>query len=265
MLKKRLIPVLYLRNGFLVRSELFRIHQNLGNPVAQVHRYNDWMVDELIYIDITPDDHYDTQRTDRGGLDGQPVKSIEDIITIISRCCFMPLTIGGKIRTLEDIRRRLSLGADKITLNTQALDDPDFITRAAHEFGSQAIVVSIDALRHPDGRLEVMRRFGSEPTGLSPADWAAEAERHGAGEIFLNSIDRDGGAKGYDVPLVADVVRATGIPVIACGGAGRYQDFTAVLRETGAAAAAAGNIFNFKELAYPLAKRQLKKDSIDVR
>jgi cyclase len=265
MLKQRLIPVLFLRHGFLVRSERFAIHQNLGNPVAQVERYNAWDVDELLYIDITPDAHYDTQRADLGGLGGAMPSTPGEIIDIVARKCFMPLTFGGKIRTLDDIRERISRGADKVTINSQALAEPDFITRAAHKFGSQAIVVSIDVLRHGDGRPEVMSGMGRVPTGRDPAAWAHEAETRGAGEIFLNSIDRDGTANGYDLELIQGVVAATRLPVIACGGVGRYEDFAAVLTRTGAAAAAAGNIFHFRELAYPLAKRHLKKGGINVR
>jgi cyclase len=265
MLKQRLIPVLFLRHGFLVRSERFAVHQNLGNPVAQVERYNAWDVDELVYIDITPDGHYDTQRADLGGLGGAMPASPVEIIDIVARKCFMPLTFGGKIRTLEDIRARMSRGADKVTLNTQALADPAFISRAAHEYGSQAIVVSVDVLRHGDRRCEVMSGMGKVPTGRTPEAWAEEVERLGAGEIFLNSVDRDGTATGYDLDLIRSVVAATRLPVIACGGVGRYEDFAAVLTETGAAAAAAGNIFHFRELAYPLAKRQLKKSGVNVR
>lgn len=265
MLKTRLIPVLFLKHGFLVRSERFEVHQNLGNPAAQVERYNAWDVDELVYIDITPDGHYDTQRADLGGLDGATPARLDDIIALVARKCFMPLTVGGGIRSLEDIRRRLALGADKITINSQALAAPHFVTEAAREFGSQAIVLSIDARRHPDGRLEVMGERGQKSTGRAPEAWAREGAERGAGEILLNSVDRDGMATGYDLDLVRRVVAATTVPVIACGGAGHYEDFAAALSEGGAAAAAAGNIFHFKELAYPLAKRQLRQAGLNLR
>ncbi len=263
MLKNRLIAVLYLKNGFLVRSEGFDLHQRLGNPVAQVTRYNAWDVDELIYIDISRQRDYDLNRDDLGGV--KNARSIEEIIPIVAKKCFMPLTFGGWIRTLEDIRVRMSLGSDKVTINTQALADPEFITAAAEKFGSQAIVVSIDVLRHGDGSHEVFSGWGKEATGRSPEDWAREAEERGAGEIFLNSIDRDGSAGGYDLELIRKVTAVTNIPVIACGGVGRHVHFKEGLLEGGASAVAAGNIFNFKEMAYVLAKRYLRKEGLNVR
>lgn len=265
MLKNRLIPVLFLRNGYLVRSEAFSIHQNLGNLVAQVGRYNTWDVDELIYIDISERSDYDAARTDLGDMHGITVRDIEDVIRIVSERCFMPLTFGGGIRTLEDARRRFAFGADKITINSQALRQPEFITAVAKEFGSQAVVVSIDARLLPEQGHLVFTSWGREPTGRKPADWAHEAQERGAGEVLINSIDRDGKATGYDLALVRSVVEATTIPVIACGGAGSYEHFAAAIREGGASAAAAGNIFNFKELAYPLAKRHLKKAGLNFR
>jgi len=262
MLKNRLIPVLFLKHGFLVRSEEFRIHQNLGNPVTQVERYNAWDADELIYIDITPDDCYDRGRDD---MSIKNPNNLFDIISLVAKKCFMPLTFGGKIRTLEDIRQRMALGADKVTINTKALEYPSFISEAAKHFGSQAIIVSIDALRHDDGSLEVFKSLGKIPTGRKPEEWAREAAERGAGEIFINSIDRDGMAEGYDIEYIQKVVESTNIPVIACGGAGHNKHFVESLLKGGASAAAAGNIFHFKEMSYILAKRALKKMDINVR
>lgn len=263
MLKNRLIPVLFLRNGYLVRSEGFTLHQNIGNPVAQVQRYNAWDVDELIYIDITRDGSHDNQRSDLGGIQGAP-KTIGEIIQVVAAKCFMPLTFGGGIRTLEDARRRFELGADKVTINSQALSEPAFITALAREFGSQAVVVSIDAKQALEG-CRVFDEWGSHDTGLTPQGWAHEAQERGAGEILINSIDRDGKADGYDLELISTVVQATRIPVIACGGVGNYDHFGQVIVEAGAAAAAAGNIFHFKELAYPMAKRHLEKVGLNFR
>ncbi|MBU1040852.1 MAG: imidazole glycerol phosphate synthase cyclase subunit [Proteobacteria bacterium] len=264
MLKHRLIPVLFLKDGFLVRSESFTVHQNIGNPVAQVERYNSWNVDELIYIDISEVNVYSAKRCDMGNAQDLPA-NVSELVSIVARRCFMPLSFGGGIRTLEEIRARLSLGADKVTLNTLAVEDPEFITAAAHRFGSQAIIVSIDVKRHDDDSLEVYSDRGTRATGLSPDVWAQEAERRGAGEILLNSITRDGKAAGYDLDLVRRVVTATGIPVIACGGAGSYSDFAEAVTRGGASAAAAGNIFHFKELAYPLAKKHLKSAGLNFR
>ena len=142
MLKNRLIPVLFLKNGFLVRSELFSNHQKLGNPYAQVTRYNDWDVDELIYLDITREGNYEN-RSDLG--DVKNLKTFEEIIKEVSSKCFMPLTFGGGIKTIDDARSRFELGSDKITINSQAIKDPNFITQLAEEFGSQAIILSIDS------------------------------------------------------------------------------------------------------------------------
>ena len=167
----------------------------------------------------------------------------------------MPLTFGGRIRTLEDIAERISAGADKVSINSAALSDPSFIGQASRRFGSQCIVVSIDTLRHPDGRYEVYGGDGKISTGRHPADWACEAAKLGAGEILLNSIDRDGSALGYDLDLVRSVTAAAGVPVIACGGVGTYEHFAAGITAGGASAVAAANIFHFFELSYPMAKQ----------
>ncbi len=264
MLKNRVIPVLFLKHGWLVRSELFSIHQNLGNPTAQVARYSAWDVDELIYIDITPDDTYDIRRDDLGGSGFSNPDNFLDIVKLVASQCFMPLTVGGKIRTLEDARVRLRSGADKITLNTASLADPGFVTACAREFGSQAVVVSVDA-REVNGRHEVFAGLGRQPTGRDPVDWCREVESCGAGEILLNSIDKDGIATGYDLALLSRVAEAVTIPVIALGGVGDFEHFAKGILEGGAQAVAAGNIFHFKEHSYPLAKRYLKRRGINVR
>jgi cyclase len=265
MLKTRVIPVLFLKRGFLVRSELFTTHQNLGNPTTQVSRFNTWNVDELIYIDITPDGIYDIQRDDLGGAGFSNPNNFLDIVKLVATQCFMPLTVGGKIRTLEDARLRLRLGADKITLNTAALANPGLITTCAEEFGSQAVVLSIDVRRHDDGRYEVFSDLGARARGRDPVAWCREGQDRGAGEILLNAIHRDGVATGYDIALLKSVVDAVEIPVIALGGVGDYEHLAQGVTEGGAQAVAAGNIFNFKEHSYPLAKRYLRQRGIDVR
>jgi cyclase len=262
VLKTRLIPCLLLKNGLLVRSEEFSFHQIVGNPIHQVERFNAWTVDELIYIDITREGGYDMRRDDH------KIKSHGDLLGIIeavSKTCFMPLTFGGGIRDVDEIRARLAHGADKVTINTQAVETPEFITEAAEIFGSQAIVVSIDARRHDDGSHEVFTGWGKKATGLAPAEWAAEAERRGAGEIFLNSIDRDGMAGGYDVELIRSVTAATGIPVIACGGVGKFEHFAPGVFEGGASAVSAANIFHFTEHSTQRAKKTLAEAGIPVR
>lgn len=262
MLKKRLIPCLFLKNGFLVRSEKFNQHQLLGNAVHQVDRFNAWNVDELIYIDITQDDEYDI------GRDDMKVKGNNDILQIldcVAKSCFMPLTFGGRIRTMQDIHERVSRGADKVTINTQALKQPGFITEASRIFGSQAIIVSIDVLLTESGQREVVIDHGRELTGLDPVKWALEAERLGAGEIFLNSVDRDGTGDGYDIELITMVAEAVSIPVIACGGVGHFKHFAKGIIDGHADAVAAGNIFHFTELSANQARKALLKAGVDVR
>lgn len=262
MLKKRLIPCLFLKNGFLVRSERFTNHQYLGNALHQVERFNAWAVDELIYIDITTDDSYDV------GRDDLKIKSEDGalgILEVVAKGCFMPLTFGGRINTVQDISDRVKRGADKVTINSQALRNPDFISESARIFGSQCIIVSIDVATNANGEYEVMSSGGKLPTGKRPIDWAKEAEKLGAGEIFLNSVDRDGTGKGYDLTLTREVADALSIPVIACGGVGNFEDFGLAIRDGHADAAAAGNIFHFTELSAKKARKTLIKMGIDVR
>jgi len=243
MARPRLIPVLLLKHGVLVRSQAFRTHQVIGNPMSTVKRLSDWNVDELILLDISSDDFHDLRRDDiQQRYQGT---SAIDVLREVSKVCFMPLAFGGKISTLDDIQQRLAAGADKVVINTAAVDNPQFIKAASNRFGAQCIVVSIDAVRHPDGAAEVYTAFGKRPTGRDPADWAREVAQLGAGEIFLNSIDRDGAATGYDLDLVARVASAVEIPVIACGGVGSYEDFAEGITKGGASAVAAANIFHF--------------------
>jgi len=262
VLKHRLIPVLLLQHGLLVRSELFKIHQVIGNPIHEVERYNEWTVDELVYLDITTEsEHYDLRRND------QKVRDLTDPIGIlehVARTCFMPLTWGGRIRSLDDMRARIARGADKVTVNTEAVRDPELITRGARVFGSQAIVVSIDVKRTEDGTPEVYVDGGSRPTGMHAAEWAREAEARGAGEILLQSIDKDGTGKGYDLELIHDVATSTNVPVVACSGVGTWEHFAQGI-EAGASAVAAANIFHFHELSDRNAKRAMRKHGIEVR
>jgi len=262
VLKTRLIPCLLLKNGLLVRSEEFTFHQIVGNPISQVDRFSSWSVDELIYIDITREGENDMRRDDHKI---KVKRDLVDIIEDVSRSCFMPLTFGGGIRTLDDIRARLAHGADKVTINTMAFEHPEFITDAARLFGSQAIVVSVDVRRHAEGEWEVHTRWGREATGRSVESWVREAEASGAGEIFLNSIDRDGMGTGYDIELVKTVTRATRIPVIACGGVGKFQHLAEGALAGGASAVCAANIFHYTEHSTIRAKQVLLEAGVDVR
>ena len=260
-LKTRLIPVLLLQNGLLVRSEQFSIHQALGNPFHEVQRFNQWNVDELIYLDISRGESYDLRRDDH------KIKGLEDplsILDFVSRTCFMPLTWGGRITSVERMRDIFRRGADKVTINSAAVRTPELIEQASRAFGAQAIVVSIDVRRDADGRCEVMIDGGRTATGLDPTEWAATVERLGAGEILLQSIDRDGTGTGYDLDLISAVAHATQVPVIACSGVGDYTQYAAGIR-AGASAVAAANIWHFKELSDRGGKRALAKAGIDVR
>lgn len=262
--RPRLIPVLLLKHGVIVRSQLFKVHQVIGNPMSTVERYSQWNVDELVVLDISRGgEGHDLRRDDLHQT--YAGNTAIDVLREIAKVCFMPLTFGGQIRTLADIEARLAAGADKIAINTAALADPEFISASARRFGAQCVVVSIDALRHPDGRLEVLADGARRATGRSPASWAREAASRGAGEIFLNSVDRDGSGLGYDIDLIRAVTDGLSIPVVACGGVGRYEHFAPGITAGGAAAVAAANIFHFFELSYSHAKRACRDAGVPLR
>lgn len=261
MKKKRLIPVLLLKNGFLVQSKLFKRYQNLGNPVTSVKRLSDWAADELIYLDITRDSLYDMHRHDLGHPNRD---NIIDIISDAANECYMPVTIGGGIRNLKDIALRLANGADKVSINTRAFEEPFFIKKASKEFGSQCIVVSID-VKNTDAEYEVFVNGGQNPISLNPVDWAKRVEEYGAGEILLNSIDRDGSGTGYDIELLTSICAAVSIPVIACGGVGEWAHFAEALEKTNVDAVAAANIFQYTDQSVYLAKKYLFEQGYNVR
>lgn len=261
MLKRRLIPVLYIKNGFIVRSEDFAYHQNIGNVINEASRYNDWDVDELIYIDISREKIYDLRRDD---LKVKSSHSIDTIVKSISKVCFMPLTFGGGIRSIEDVTLRIQNGADKVVLNTGAYISPELIRIVSHKYGAQSVVISVD-YRLIENVPIVFTEFGQKNTNTSVFDWIRECEQLGAGEIFLNAIERDGKALGYDIETIGNVVASTRLPVIGCGGAGEMNDFIEVAKLTNVSAIAAGNIFHFTERSYPRAKQLLKREGISVR
>lgn len=261
MLKVRLIPVLYIKNGLIVRSEGFSYHQNIGNVINEAHRYNEWNVDELIYIDISRTNDYDLRRDDHKI---KSVSTISEIIQSISKVCFMPLTFGGGIRTLHDVDIRIKNGADKITLNRGALENPNLIKDVAIKYGTQCVVISID-YKIINNTPIVFSDFGQKNTGINIYDWIKEVESLGAGEIFVNSIERDGKGNGYDIETIGQVVEKTKVPVIACGGAADEYDFVDLAKATKVSGIAAGNMFHFTEQSYPRSKKALLNHKINVR
>jgi cyclase len=261
MIKTRLITVLFLMNGLIVRSEGFRQFKVIGNPINELRRYSEWQVDELAYIDITRAGGHDQRRDDHAVRTGG---GTVDILREISRSSFMPLLFGGRITSLAEVDQLFQNGADKVLINSSAYRSPALITTVAEKYGRQAMVVGIDVKREGTTAAVYIDQ-GRTRLDVGLAEWAREVERLGAGEVFLNSIDRDGAATGFDVEAIRQVVGAVDIPVIACGGAGTFEDFLVAARDAGASAVAAGNIFHFTEHAYPRAKRFLRDRGVNVR
>jgi cyclase len=261
MLKKRIIPVLLLKNGFLVQSKGFRRFQNIGNPVSAVARLSEWGADELIYLDISRSCEHDMRRDDLGHANRD---NIWDILLDVAGVTFMPVTVGGNVRSMQDILQRLQFGADKVAVNTILQTDPQLVSSAAREFGSQCIVASIDVKSTSDGPRAFVSR-GSENTGCRPLEWARRAEDLGAGEILLNSIDRDGMRTGYDLDLLSEVSDGVSVPVIAQGGVGEWSHMAQALEQTSVSAVAAANIFHYYDQSVYLAKEYLFDRGFPVR
>lgn len=251
MLKVRVMPTLLFKDSVLVKGRQFDSWRSIGSAMQAVKVYNLREVDELLFIDIM---------ATRAGR-----RPDFELIDELADECFMPLTVAGGIRTTDDVQHLLKVGADKVAINTAAVETPALIREIAERFGSQCIVASIDVRRHTDGSHEVWTRSGTSPTKRDPVDLARELEGLGAGEILLTSIDRDGTMSGYDVDITASVTSAVSIPVIASGGAGRYADMDAVLSEGGAAAVAAASMFHFTEQTPMEAKKFLAEHGHRVR
>lgn len=258
-MRKRLIPCIFLKNGLIIRSEKFKTHQIIGNALEEVSRYNDWAVDEIIYIDISTEEKYDLRRDDLKVKDD--FKTKYDLVKEISKVCFVPLGFGGGIRTIEDIRNVLNNGADKVILNTILFTNDKFLPEAAGIFGNQALVACVDY--REDGF--VYYTSGTINSQINVLDWCQALESKGIGEIVLNNIDRDGTAEGYDTKTIKEVVDNTNVPIVALAGAGDYFDFVDCFEEANPSAVAAGNIFHFKELSYHYGKKALLDANIDVR
>jgi cyclase len=254
MLAKRIIPCLDVDQGRVVKGTNFVNLRDAGDPVQVAARYEAEGADELVFLDIT------------ASHQGRDI--LLDVVRRTAEVCFMPLTVGGGIRNLDDIRSLLNAGADKVSINSAAVRDPDFVHRAARRFGRQCIVVNIDPKRVVrDGRevWEVHINGGRVPTGLEAVTWAREVERLGAGEIVLTSMDADGTKNGYDLPMTRAVADAVEVPLVASGGAGSPDHLRAVLTEGGASAALAASIFHYREHSIPDTKEYLAKHGVTVR
>ena len=256
MLAKRVIPCLDVHDGKVTRGVQFGVAEkgglrNVGDPVELAMRYNEQGADEMVFFDITATAH------GRG--------TMVDVIKRAADQCFMPLTVGGGIRSVDDMYTMLRAGADKISINSSALARPELIREGAEKFGSQCIVVSLDAKQVAPEKWEVFSHGGRKPTGLDAVEWAKRAVALGAGEIVLNSIDADGTKAGFDLAITRRISESVGVPVVASGGAGRLEHLADVLLEGKADAVLAASIFHFGEFTVSEVKRFLAAKGIPVR
>lgn len=251
MLKVRIIPCLDVKDGRVVKGVNFVRLRDAGDPVEQAILYDKAGADELCFLDIT------ASHENRGIL--------LDVVRKTAEACFMPLTVGGGVRTLEDIRALLLAGADKVSINTEAVKRPEFVREAAEKFGSQCIVAAIDAKETAPGRFEVFTHGGRNATGIDAVSHARKLAAYGAGEILLTSMDRDGTKAGYNLALTRAVADAVGVPVIASGGAGTLDHLVAGVRDGHASAVLAASIFHFAETTIAAAKAKLAAAGLPVR
>lgn len=240
-----------LRNGRCVKGTGFGNYRDVGHPVTAAKVYEAQGADELLFLDIeASNDNRDT---------------LLELVSLTATQCFMPLAVGGGVRTVEDIRRLLGSGADKVTVNSAAVADPTLITQGAREFGSQCMVVSIDHRSGESGKQEVFARNGSEPTGMEPVEWALRVQELGAGEILLTSIEREGTRDGFDLETIAEVADAVNIPVIAAGGAGELKHLVSAVEVGHASAVAVASLFHFTDQSVIKAHSYMKQAGLDVR
>lgn len=248
---KRIIPCLDVKDGRVVKGVNFVDFCDAGDPVEAAKFYNESMADELVFLDIT------ASAEDRN--------TMLDVVRRTAEQVFIPLTVGGGIRTIDDFRTILAAGADKISINSAALKRPELINEAAERFGSQCVVVAIDAKRRENGGFDAYINGGRVNMGIDVVEWAKEAERRGAGEILLTSMDCDGVKNGYDIELTKAVSSAVNIPVIASGGAGKMEHFYDAFTEGGADGALAASLFHFREIEVKELKHYLREKNVAVR
>ncbi|SCX75729.1 imidazole glycerol phosphate synthase subunit HisF [Alkaliphilus peptidifermentans] len=251
MIAKRIIPCLDVDGGRVVKGVNFVNLVDAGDPVAIAREYNRFGADELVFLDIS------ASHQNRG--------LILDIVRKTAEEVFIPLTVGGGIRSIDDFREALRAGADKISMNSAAVENPSLIYDCSKRFGSQAVVVAIDVKLQQDGRYNVYVKGGRVNTGINALDWAKKVEALGAGEILLTSMDRDGTKAGYDLAITRDISEGVNIPVIASGGAGSYRDFYDAFKAGSADGALAASLFHFKEVEIPKLKEYLETEGIEVR
>lgn len=251
MYAKRIIPCLDVKNGRVVKGVSFVDLRDAGDPVECAAAYDRAGADELVLLDIT------ATHEGRG--------TMMDIVERVAKTVFIPFTVGGGIRTTDDFKELLRAGADKISVNSAAVRNPDLINEAADKFGSQCVVCAIDAKHRENGGWEVYLNGGRIPTGIDAVEWAKEAYKRGAGEILLTSMDCDGQKNGYDIELTHAVSTAVGIPVIASGGAGKKEHFYDAFTKGAADAVLAASLFHFNELPIPELKKYLRENGVSVR
>ncbi|MGB3809040.1 MAG: imidazole glycerol phosphate synthase subunit HisF [Parvibaculum sp.] len=251
MLKARLIPCLDVKDGRVVKGVNFVDLRDAGDPVEAARAYDAAGADELCFLDIT------ASHEERA--------IIFDVVARTAEQCFMPLTVGGGVRTIEDVRKLLLAGADKVSINTAAVENPDFVRAAAEKFGNQCIVVAIDAKETGPGKWEIFTHGGRNRTGIDAVDFAKQVMELGAGEILLTSMDRDGSKSGYNIPLTRAVADAVTIPVIASGGVGTLDDLVAGIKEGHASAVLAASIFHFGTYTIGQAKAHMTAAGIPMR
>jgi len=250
MLAKRIIPCLDIKDNRVVKGVNFIDLKDAGDPVENAKIYQQEGADELVFLDIT--------------ASSQRRKTVLELVKKVSKVVFMPFTVGGGIKSNENIREILLAGADKVSVNTAAVERPKLITEASNIFGSQCIVVAIDAKKE-NNSWQVYIRGGREPTGIDAASWAKKAELLGAGEILLTSMDSDGTKNGFDLQLTKAVTESVNIPVIASGGAGNLAHFLDLFKKTKASAALAASILHYREVSIGQIKKKLSQEKIEVR